>query len=641
MGRHGMRMAVLAVAWGMVRVAGGETGVSQPIRPGQPLAVRVTEDRAEFGLVRRRSSDVFLLVVGSTATDGEASEVTVSLTPADTVPPLVTASDHPGARWSRETRRLAEQLRRARHQARPAARSGARPRRRVGQARTFHVYNFTGDWDEPSSYTPVEARLAVVGRFCTIWVDTRDVVPVDRLKLVSATFDRDVLPTSRRLLGKVKDVDGDGKFAILFTGEMTRLGNGRISMGGMVIGQDFRLNHEPPLTNQCDMLYLSPAIRSASRLRTLVAHEFSHAVTMTHHALTEYLPRAAHESGDEESWLNEAMAHVAENLYGYSWGNIAFRVNTFLNAPWRYRLVVRDFRDERFWRLHGYRGGVYLFMRWCVDQHGQGILRMLQQTNLRGTQNLEVTLRRPFGALLRDWHLALWLSHRNYSRHKRYRYTYLPVPGVLDGRYLLVGPPADTLCAGGDPLSRRLVPTGARYVLLRGASRGASGAASVRRPGGAGRRAWRVCVSGSAGCGLQVSVVRLSGPVADLSVDATPTPLQADADGQVAMRLALRETAGVPVVLQQVSWEDSQEPSAQNNDTRLRPVLSDAAAIRRLFGTNRVAAGGTIHSREITVGPIGPGTRGLFVKVLGQDPKGRLVTAQHHVPVGTPREDAE
>ena len=442
---------------------------------------------------------------------------------------------------------------------------------------------------------------------------------------MSMTFDRDVLPTSRRQFGKVRDVDGDNKFAILFTSEMTRLKKGRISMGGMVIGQDFRLNYEPPLSNRCDMLYLSSEIRSRDRLRTLVAHEFSHAITMTHHALTDYLPPDQHPHADEESWLNEAMAHVSENVYGYSWRNIAFRVNAFLNAPWRYRLVARDFRDERFWRQHGYRGAVYLFLRWCVDQHGKGILRSLQQTNLRGIENLEVTLRRPFNRLLREWHLALWLSHRNYSRDKRYRYTFLDVPGVLDGRYLLVGPCAEVLTPGTGRVSRLLVPTGVRHFLLRdGPAKGARGSAGT---------AWRVCVEAAGGSGLQVSVVRLSGPVAHLRIDATPNPLEPDADGMIEMTLGLAEKARVPVVLQQMAWEDGQEPNAGNRGTRVRPVLSDVGAIRRLFGTNRLAGGGTLRSRPIRVGPIGPGTRELVVKVLGQDPKGRLVTAQCRVGV--------
>jgi len=228
--------------------------------------------------------------------------------------------------------------------------------------------------------------------------------------------------------------------------------------------------------------------------------------------------------------------------------------------------------------------------------------------------------------LLRQWHVSLWLSHRGYTRRKPYRYKFLEIPGVLDGRYLLVGPPSEALTPGGASVSRELVPSGARYFLLRGAGNAAKQAD------------WVVHVSGPAGCALQVTVVRLTGPVAQMTATSA-TPLSVDDEAHVDLRIVLQESAGVPVVLKAVVWEDGQEPTVWNRLTRVRPVVSDVGALRRLFGANRLAAGGTLRSRTIRVGPVGPGTRDLIIKVLGQDPKGRLVTAQTRVPVGGRPED--
>ena len=42
---------------------------------------------------------------------------------------------------------------------------------------------------------------------------------------------------------------------------------------------------------------------------------------------------------DEESWLNEALAHLAEEMHGHGWSNLDYRVSAFLNDPGRYALV--------------------------------------------------------------------------------------------------------------------------------------------------------------------------------------------------------------------------------------------------------------------------------------------------------------
>ena len=64
---------------------------------------------------------------------------------------------------------------------------------------------------------------------------------------------------------------------------------------------------------------------------------------------------------DEEGWLDEAMAHLAEDLNGFSMSNIDYRVSAFLTSPERYQLVVDDYYTADLFRSHGNRGSTYLF----------------------------------------------------------------------------------------------------------------------------------------------------------------------------------------------------------------------------------------------------------------------------------------
>ena len=124
------------------------------------------------------------------------------------------------------------------------------------------------------------------------------------------------------------------------------------------------------------MMYLSTALGPGPHLRTVLAHEYTHAVTFSAKALA-----AAADCGrpavEEEGWLDEGLAHLAEDLHGFSRSNLDYRVSAFLSRPERYRLVVEDYYAADLFRSHGNRGGTYLFLRWCADRYGPGLLPAL------------------------------------------------------------------------------------------------------------------------------------------------------------------------------------------------------------------------------------------------------------------------
>src|SRR5206468_3607382 len=102
-----------------------------------------------------------------------------------------------------------------------------------------------------------------------------------------------------------------------------------------------------------------------------------------------------------------------EDLHGYSWSNLDYRISAFLSAPHRYQLVVPDYYGTGLWRNHGSRGTTYLFLRWCLDGHGADLPARLIQTNLVGVANVEAATEVPFADLFRRWSVALLLSGTN------------------------------------------------------------------------------------------------------------------------------------------------------------------------------------------------------------------------------------
>src|SRR5262249_54805889 len=138
------------------------------------------------------------------------------------------------------------------------------------------------------------------------------------------TFDEEVHPKARQHLGRVLDVDRDGRFTLLFTPWLGKLQRGKVALSGFVRGCDFQRELAAPFSNRCDMMYLNTDLKPGSHLRTILAHEYTHAVVFSEHVFGEYLPGAARQ--DEESWLNEALAHLAEDLHGHEWSNLDYRV---------------------------------------------------------------------------------------------------------------------------------------------------------------------------------------------------------------------------------------------------------------------------------------------------------------------------
>ena len=118
---------------------------------------------------------------------------------------------------------------------------------------------------------------------------------MDRLLLedLVTTFDDQIVPVAARSVGLAHDIDGDGRFTVLISSWLGRLGNGRHAVDGFVRVTDLDPLYSPPFGNRCDMMYLSTGLKPGPHLRTIMAHEYMHAVVFSQKSLP--LPEALSE----------------------------------------------------------------------------------------------------------------------------------------------------------------------------------------------------------------------------------------------------------------------------------------------------------------------------------------------------------
>lgn len=272
--------------------------------------------------------------------------------------------------------------------------------------RTFYLHVGATALEDPAGYIPVVTRLTAESRTSRVYLDHQiDGLPVsgDAMAELLRRLDEQTGPV-RHLLGAHRDVDGDGKLAVVITPWLGRLRGGCTAANGFVRSSDFRHEIPRPFGNQADVLYLNADMPGGEALGALLTHEYTHAAS-----ISQRLPDNLHPAGlpDEHDWLNEAIAHVAEMECGAGWTNLDYRVARFLDDPTHCPLVVADYYRAGLWRDAGCRGATFLFLQWCVDRCGPDLLRELAMSPATGIDNIERAMGTDFTELYRHWTIAL------------------------------------------------------------------------------------------------------------------------------------------------------------------------------------------------------------------------------------------
>lgn len=300
----------------------------------------------------------------------------------------------------------------------------------VGDKRDFKVL---GSLSSNSQTVTVTGIVKCVGTNIAMYVDERvtsDMLSDSEVQTLCSEFDNNVI-REYSLFGNASDVNGDGVVIALLTPQVNKLG----ALGGGIITGFFTASDLYPSTtnnassNYMEILYImvpdpsgtygvqiSKNFALKNLLPPVLVHELQHAINYNQHVFLR-------NSTSEESWLNEGLSHLAEDLLGQGQENPS-RYNIFLNSPHSYPLVTAGSPGL------GSRGAAYLFLRYLYEQSSgrdQFISRLLK-TGEKGVKNVEQAFGETasdfdqFGEFFLRWSIALALTDRGISVDRRFTY---------------------------------------------------------------------------------------------------------------------------------------------------------------------------------------------------------------------------
>lgn len=311
----------------------------------------------------------------------------------------------------------------------------------VGQTRTFKVL---ADLTDTRVLTTVTAELRIATDNLLVYVDVRNenALSDQELEEVILPFD-DIINFERELFGEESDVNADGLVTVLMTQAVNELGSlsgGIIS--GYFYGADLYSEEIFESSNEMEIIYtlvpdptgsfgsaVSKSFSMSNILPSVLPHELQHMINYNQHVFVN-------EGSSEESFLNEGLSHLAEDIYSIQNG---YMESTGVENPSRVSLYLNS--TEQTCITCGsnivQRGGSYLLMRYLYEQaqngrfsdvtDGADLISNLINTNKTGIENItQATLgsqdEDDFDTLFSDFIMAVYLSQTTLTSDNRYHF---------------------------------------------------------------------------------------------------------------------------------------------------------------------------------------------------------------------------
>ena len=317
-----------------------------------------------------------------------------------------------------------------------------------------------------NNYISTRAVVASVSRRAILAVDTLDLqgapptvlFPQTTLDSITAEFDNITYPTDSSYYGKPTDIDNNGHVVMLYTGQINKLTPPNTT-GGFVGGFFFAGDIFPatdqgggagsfcPQSNEGEIFYLlSPDptgrfgnVRSTNSVRQgtrgTIAHEFQHMIN----AGNRYFNPAV--NSFEATWLDEALAHFAEDAVGrVSRGFGDLQTLTFndvlpCNSPCSQANDFNAFFFQNLARLTDWmvkpdtygpfmkmadtslavRGAAWAIVRYAADNYSNGDPRALTRTLAAGpdtgVRNFTAATKASVDTLVKGWLVSMYADH--------------------------------------------------------------------------------------------------------------------------------------------------------------------------------------------------------------------------------------
>jgi hypothetical protein len=276
-----------------------------------------------------------------------------------------------------------------------------------------------------SNHVRKPATLAVATAHASIYLDDDDLGEYEGpvLQPLAQAFEDRVWPAITSAFGKMPDVDGDGKLLVLITHELGAHLNGGWLIGyfgnaDLVRARDDSAQCTAGGSNHAEMVYLNDPRNGAANgyaaadlfatvYPATVAHELQHLLNFAHRCVQRQC------DGPEETWINEALSKVAEDLAGYGWNVAGGRAEgaAYLGHP-SGEMRGYDGRSLTHWEgdpIGNYQGA-HSFLRLFTDRAGPGLPGRIAR-GPGGVPGLESALGIPLPMAMAQWASALLLSN--------------------------------------------------------------------------------------------------------------------------------------------------------------------------------------------------------------------------------------
>jgi len=390
----------------------------------------------------------------------------------------------------------------------------------VGALLTLNAQSASGQ--QCSNPINVVGRVMVVSNKAIVVADTANPsvgFTTEDYQSFATFFDAHISPLTEEHFGALTDIDGNERTILLFTKEVNRLTSSGSSsyIGGFFHPRDLLMSG-CATSNRGELLYLmvpdpTGSINSNPRSVNFVlgitastmVHEQQHLINA---ARRQHVLQLSGNARNEETWLNEGLSHLAEELLFYRMAQRAPETNLSLtNIQNTGRVLeLNAFQMANFQRFKEFlispsssspyhktddlsnRGASWSFLRYVVDRQPVGhsqFLRNLVSSSTVGISNLSGAIggTSTFAEWLADWSVAVYADDRvtnSSDRHKLWSWnTPTLIPGASPANY-----PIQTYTLASGAAQTQLLAEGGSVYFRFGVDPGPVGRVKVTPIGG-------------------------------------------------------------------------------------------------------------------------------------------------------------